>query len=109
MGMDLNIYAARNHEVFKHDNWWESSNVEEKYYSRKFWDMVHNCHFIPRDYEPGTFIELTKDNLEEMIRVGCEYRNYWDNYNDVPKLCELRDEYDAIIDSGRHLYLEYDY
>ena len=35
--------------------------------------------------------DVTKDDVEEMIRVACEYRNYWGNYDDVPILCELRD------------------
>ena len=109
MGMDLTIWKARNHEVFKHDNWYTNGEVEEKYYARKFWDMVYNCRFIPKDYENGEFIEINKDNLEEMIRVACEYRNYWDNYDDIPKLCELRDEYDMIIESGYKLYFEYNY
>ena len=109
MGMDLTVWQARNHEVFKHEDWWDSKQVKEKYYSRKFWDLVHNCRFIPGDYDSGTFLELTKDNIEEMIRVACEYRNYFGNYNDVPKLCELRDEFDSIIESGEKLYLEYDW
>ena len=108
MGMDLNIYAARNHEIFKHDGWWDNENVIEKYYSRKYWDMVYNCSFIPREYD-GEFILLTKENLEEMISIGCEYRNYWDNYNDVPKLCELRDEFENLENNGFHLYLHYSY
>ena len=117
MGMDLAIYSAKNHEVFKHEGWYDSEQVKEEYYSRKFWDLVNNCSFIPKDYENGTFIELTRDNLEEMIRVACQYTNYWGNYNDVPKLCKLRDKFfiygwddenDESID-GRKLYLEYDW
>jgi len=109
MGMDLTVWQARNHEVFKHDDWWNNGLVKEKYYSRKFWDLVNNCRFIPRDYENGTVLELSKENIEEMIQVACEYRNYFGNYNDIPKLCELRDEYDDIIESGDKLYLEYNW
>lgn len=108
MGMDLNVYAARNHEILKHDNWWSNENVIEKYYARKFWDLVNNCSFIPRDYEDGTWLQLTKNNIEEMIRVACENRNYFGTYDDVPKLCELRDEFDELEENGFHLYLEYD-
>lgn len=109
MGMDLYVYSARNHEVFKHEGWWDNPNVEEKYYTRKFWDLVENCSFIPREYENGEFIEISKENLEEMIKVACEYRNYWGTYDDIPKLCELRDEYDKLEEQGKHLYLSYDY
>ena len=43
MGMDLYIYSARNREIFKHDDWWKSDQVQEEFYARKFWDLVENC------------------------------------------------------------------
>ena len=107
MGMDLYIYQARNHEVFKHENWWDSNSVTEKFYARKFWSLVENCHFIPYDYEDNEKIKLTKENIEEMIRAACEYRDYFGTYNNVPLLCELRDEFDTIEEDGYHLYLSY--
>ena len=114
MGMDFNIYSARNREVFKHDNWWDSPQVQEEFYSRKCWDLVEHCSFIPADYEAGTFIELTLENIEEMIQVSCRYRNYFDSYEDVPKLCELRDKLEYWENNpdeaqGRKLYYEYDW
>lgn len=111
MGMDLNIYSARNREVFKHDGWWDSKQVQEEFYARKFWDLIDNCSFIPKDYENGDFIELTLDNLEEMIKVACTYKDYFGTYNSVPKLCELRDKYIGWIEDEkpRKLFLEYDW
>lgn len=109
MGMDLIVWKARNHEVFKHEGWYSNGEVEEMYYARKFWDMAYHCNFVPADYENGEFIEIDKDDVEEMIRVACEYRNYWDNYDDVPKLCELRDKCDEIFESGYKLFFEYNY
>jgi hypothetical protein len=109
MGMDFNIYAARNHEVFNHEDWWNSDQVEEKFYSRKAWHFVHNCPFISKDYTESIAIPIDKEQLEEMIKVACENRNYWGDYKDVPKLCELRDEYDDIIESGKKLYVEVSY
>ena len=109
MGMDLTVWKARNHEVFKHEGWYSSGEVEEMYYARKFWDMAYNCRFVPAHYENGEFIEIDKDDVEEMIRVACEYRNYWGNYDDVPKLCELRDKCDEIFESGYKLFFEYNY
>ena len=111
MGMDLNIYSARNREVFKHENWWESDQVQEEFYARKFWNLVENCSFIPYDYQAGDFIELNEENLEEMIKVACIYRDYFGTYNNVPLLCELRDKYSAWKACGdsRKLFLEYDW
>lgn len=115
MGMDLNIYSARNREVFKHEGWWESDQVQEEFYGRKAWHYPEHCSFIPRDYENGDFIEITLENLEEMVKVACEYQNYWNNYEDVPKLCKLRDKYREWEYDEEHpkhnykLFLEYDW
>lgn len=111
MGMDLNIYSARNREVFKHENWWDSEQVQEEFYARKFWDLVDNCSFIPKDYKNGDFLELTIDNIEEMIKVACKYKDYFDTYNSVPKLCELRDKYIEWNEeeNPKKLFLEYDW
>lgn len=109
MGMDFTIYSARNHEIFKHDGWWNSDQITEEFYSRKAWYLVENCAFIPKN-EDDCPIEVTRDNLEEMINVACHNRNYWDNYNDVPKLCELRDKLERAEDEGEtdyHLYIMY--
>ena len=109
MGMDFNIYSAPNHAIFNDEKWYESDKVEEKFYARKAWHFPENCKFIPHDYENGDFIRISKENLEEMIKVACEHRNYWGNYDDVPRLCELRDEFDELEEQGKHLYLEYDW
>lgn len=111
MGMDFNIYSSHNHEVFKHEEWWQSPQVEEMFYTRKCWDWVEHCNFIPKNYENGDFIELTLDNLNELIKVATEYKNYWGNYDDLPKLCELRDKYMEWEENGdpRKLYYEYDW
>ena len=111
MGMDLNIYSARNREVFKHDNWYDSEQVQEEFYARKAWHFPEHCNFIPYNYENGSFIEVTLENLEEMIKVACEHRNYFDTYDDIPKLCELRDKYKEWIENGdpRKLFLEFDW
>ena len=111
MGMDFHIYSARNREVFKHENWWDSEQVQEEFYARKFWDIVDNCSFIPKNYESGSFIELNLENLEEMIKVACTYRDYYGTYNSVPKLCELRDKYTGWLSDELpiKLFLEYDW
>ena len=109
MGMDFNIYSAKNHEVFKCDDWWNNPDVQEEFYARKCWDLVNNCSFIPKDYENGDFMEIDYDMIEEMIAVACKYPNYFGNYDDVPKLCELRDRYERIEAEGKKLYLEYDW
>ena len=109
MGMDCYIWSSKNHEVFKHGHWWDSEQVTEEWYSRKPWDLVQNCSFIPKNYESGDFIELTKENIEEMISVACHYKSYWGNYDYVAELCELRDKFDEGRKNGKIYFLEYDW
>lgn len=113
MGMDFYVYSARNREVFKHEGWYESPQVQEEFYARKPWDWVNNCRFIPHDYENGEIIEIGEKELDELIDVACRYRDYFGTYNNVPKLCELRDkyfgEYTLEENKDRKLFLRYDY
>lgn len=115
MGMDFHIYSARNREVFKHDRWWDSEQVQEEFYARKPWDWVENCDFIPSDYESGDVIEVTRENIEELINVACHYRDYFDTYSNVPALCEIRDKFFGYCDNDdeaikdRKLFLRYDW
>lgn len=111
MGMDLYVYSARNREVFKHEKWWESEQIQEKLYAHKFWNLIENCSFMPYNYENGEAIELSLENIEEMIKVACKYKDYWGTYDIVPQLCKLRDEYiewqkDEV---PRKLFLKYNW
>lgn len=106
MGMDFYIYSGRNHESFKHDEWWNNKDIVERFYTRKPWGWVEECSFFPYDYQ-GEYIQMNKENLEELIGIACKVRNYWDTYDDVPKLCELRDKFDSLEEQGFHLYVQY--
>lgn len=106
MGMDFNIYSARNREVFKHEGWYDSPQVQEEFYSRKAWHFVEDCPFIPNSEEDCP-VEITQENLEDMIKVACARRNYFDTYDDVPKLCELRDKYEELKEEGKKLFCLY--
>jgi len=109
MGMDLYIFKARTRRAFEAEGWYDSPSVTEELYARKWWSLVENCSFIPHDYESGDYIKLTKENFEEMINVACHHTDYWDSYQNVPKLCELRDAFDEATEEGYHYYLEYDW
>ena len=109
MGMDLYIFRARTKKAFEQEGWYNSENVSEIFYARKWWSLVENCSFIPSDYESGDYIQLTKENIEEMIKVACEYRDYFDSYQNIPKLSDIRDAFDEDEENGYHYYLEYDW
>ena len=74
--------------------------------------MVEPCRTLliySRRLRSGDYIELTYDNIEEMIKVACEYPDYWDDYTNVPILCRMRDSFQEITEKGYHYYLEYDW
>lgn len=107
MGMDFMLYSARNREVFKHKDWYDSPQVQEEFYSRRAWHFVQNCPFIPKHGEDCP-VEITLSNLEDMIQIACTHRNYFGNYDDIPKLCELRDKYEELEEEGKKLFCMYD-
>ena len=106
MGMDFNLYSARNHEVFKHEGWYNSDQITEEFYSRKAYHFVRECPFIPNNEEDCP-VEITLENLEDMIKVACSEPNYWGTYSDVPELCMLRDRYEQIKNEGKKLFVMY--
>lgn len=110
--MDCYIFQSPNHRIFKDENWYSSPLVRERMYWRKNWDMVQRWSFIPKDYESGEPIEINSTNLEEMIKVACETRDYFGTYSTIPKLCELRDEVVQWEEEGitdKKLFVEYDW
>lgn len=109
MGMDLYIFRARTRKAFDQENWYGSDSVTEILYARKWWNLVEHCSFIPTNYESGEYIQLTKNNIEEMIKVSCQYVDYWGGYDNVPKLCMMRDAFDEDEENGYHYYLTYNW
>ena len=108
MGMEIVIYSAKNHEVFKHDGWWDNPNVQEEFYACKFYELIQNCSFISSDYQ-GEWTEINEDHIEEMIKIACQHRDYFGTYDNVARLCELRDRYNTLKEQGYHLYFNCSY
>lgn len=111
LGMDAYIWKSKTRKIFDEENWWNNPNVTEVWYSRKPWEMLQHCSFIPKDYESGDFLEIDLDMIEEMIVVACNYRNSRGNYDEVPKLCEVRDQMRASLENEEQVryFLEYDW
>lgn len=117
MGMDMYIFRAHSKKELESDNFWELARESEEsnevhlgevWYARKFWDLHNNMSFL-RDYECGEFIELTKDNLEEMLTFATHHTDYWDGFKSVPELCEILYSFDEMNERGYHYYYEADW
>ena len=110
IGMDAYVFRARNKKVFEEDHWYDSDQVKEVWYARKYWDMIHNVPFIRSiEGDCGEFIQLTKENIKEMIDVATRIPDYWDGFNTVPALCEILYNFDQDAEDGWHYYFEFDY
>ena len=109
MGLDVNIYRARNHKVFKDEKWYDSEAVTEVYYARKFWALIENASFLDVKDDCGAFIELSRENVEELITIATHNADYFDGFETVPKLCEILRNFDENEENGYHYYMEFDY
>ena len=109
MGLDITCYKARNHEVFKHDDWYDNQEVQEVFYFRKHWDMLNSLSFININKDCGEFIQLTKDQLEEILTAATHNRDYFGGFTGVPAVCEALDNFDEDEENGWHYYFEFDY
>lgn len=109
MSLDINCYKARNHEIFKHSDWYDNKNVKEVFYFRKYWDLLHNLSFIDIEKDCGDFIQLTKEQLEEILQIATHNRDYFNGFSVVPAICEALDNFDSDEKKGWHYYFEFDY
>ena len=110
MGMDAYIYRAKSKKVFEEDHWYNNDNIKEVWYARKYWDLIYNVSFIRNTEEDACeYIQLTKDNVEELIKVATHYPDYWGKFDTVPLLCEILYQFDEDEENGWHYYFEFDY
>ena len=110
MGMDAYVFKAKTKKVFDSDNWFSREDVTEVWYARKYWDLVYNLSFLKDlDADCGEFIQLTKENVEEMIKVATHNPDYWDGFDTVPALCKILRDFDEEEEAGWHYYFEFDY
>jgi len=110
MGMDAYIFRARTKKAFEEKHWYESEEITEVWYTRKFWDLINNLSFIKNIDECACdFIQLTKADLEEMIDISCHNPDYFGEFTSVPALCKILYNFDTDEENGWHYYLEYDY
>ena len=118
MGMDCHILCAHSKLEIENGDLWtymeehdfdeETTILGEKWYGRKFWDMHQHMSFL-QDYECGEYIELNKDNIEEMLQYLTHHPDYWGGFETVPQLCQILYTYDDTIDQGYKYFYECDW
>lgn len=109
IGLDVNIYRTRNHQIFKTENWYTSEAVTEVYYARKFWALIEQASFININDDCGEYLELSRENVEELIEIATHNRDYFGGFETVPRLCEILRDFEETEEDGYHYYMEFDY
>ena len=97
MGLDMYIDARRNIGTPQEER-------KEMAYWRKFWDLqsfIIELTDTRTDTCQVLDTKLTKNDLEDIIRFCCYNRDYFDGFTSVPKLCELWQLWDDMVDDGR--------
>lgn len=125
MGLDVHIYMVRNRKQILEDDFydkcrtgWAKDKATDEinftqpsivYYAREFWDLyevaaerfnIHNDEFSA---------PLTKKDIEFLIDVAVHHPDYFDEFDTVPRLCEILYHYDEIKDAGMILLFKGDY
>ena len=107
MGMDAYIFKSKTKKIFKEDDWYDK--VEEVWYTRKYWNLIHNMSFIDGTDDCGEFIKLTKDNIEEILQYSIHNPDYWGGFDSVIPLCKILHSFDQDESEGWHYYFEFEY
>ena len=112
MGLDVYVFRAKTKKAFEDEHWYDDENtsVKEVWYARKFWDLIHNMSFIKNiEDDCGEYIQLTQDNIEEMIQFAAHNPDYWDGFDTVPALCKIYHDFEDDAENGWHYYFNYNY
>lgn len=125
MGMDLYLFTAHSKKEVTDPGFFTNlfnrepkedayspyefyAQPNEVYYARKFWDLYHNLSFT-KDYECGDYVQITRNQVEEMLKIACQYEDYFCDFNTVPQLCRLLKYWDIVEENNLKVFFECDW
>ena len=93
--LSINSYNSNNGQVI------------EEFHTRKFWELL-DASFVNKDLKKNSGkVPITSINqINELITIATNNRNYWGTYEDLPKLCEVRDDFEEQSNNGWNYFLE---
>lgn len=93
--LSINSYNSNNGQVI------------EEFHTRKFWELL-DASFVNKDLKKNSVkVPITSINqINELITIATNNRNYWGTYEDLPKLCEVRDDFEEQNNNGWDYFLE---
>ena len=121
MGLDMNLIMARNKKQIEKEGFWLNQIIDAErkedfeydkpailVYWRKYWDL-YNFLSQRHNLDNGEYVEINKEELEEIINFATHNPDYWDGFESVPSLCKVLYNYDKIRENGFRLFFEGDY
>ena len=99
MGLDIYIVKYNNKRT-------TNETSEEVFYARKFWELLDASFLRGAAENCRINIPITKENVEELIQIAVENRDYFGEYNNIPKHCEVRDSFDYEENQKASYYFE---
>lgn len=106
MGLDIYIFKARTKKAFEASS---SETIQEVYYARKFWTLIQEASFLDVEEDCGSYIELSRKNIEELIYIATHHEDYFEGFDTVPRLCRILADFNEAEEEGYHYYMEFDY
>lgn len=106
MGMDLYIHRRRNVGT-------PTEEVREVYYARKFWELL-DAPFVKEynDSKCDCYVQArvqSVEDIDQLLEIATQNRDYFDTFDSVPTLCELREEFEQKRAEGWTYTLEADW
>jgi len=77
----------------------------ERYFATFSSTMLSMISFL-QDYSLNKYVELTKDNVIELLEYAIYHRDNNNSFKTVNKLCEIVDTWDEMESQNFHLFLQ---
>ena len=97
MGLDIYIDKCRK-PVIKERGRRDYEERVELCYWRKFWDLLDEMEYGLAEY--GNDVRLRKEDVEKILQFVTHHRDYFKSFDGVSQVCELLDQWDAMVEDG---------
>ncbi len=105
--VDVYLIGVKSKKQLSDINIYNSENffLGERYFSTFFIDILSTIKFLT-NYTLGKYIEVTKQNVIELLSYASFHRDCNNNFKTVNKLCEIIDTWDDMEANNFHLFLQ---
>lgn len=105
--IDIFLIGVKSKKQLEDINIYNSENIflGERYFATFSSTMLSMISFL-QDYSLNKYVELTKDNVIELLEYAIYHRDNNNSFKTVNKLCEIVDTWDEMESQNFHLFLQ---